>query len=140
MLEFKFNLSGSGVAAISPVSDTGNRGCKSRFPDHFRVVIGVKPRPTKIRKHKFFRKKYLIEWKSDFPWYGEAKDPNSSPKKRKIIINTSQSQKEMLDTLAHEALHALNYRKSEKYIRGAATSLASFLWRVGFRLKPSKNR
>ena len=58
-----------------------------------------------------------------------------SPKKRDpaIYLFADLSKKEGLDTCIHEALHAEFWGVSERKVERAATEIADFLWKLGYR-------
>ena len=103
--------------------------------------------PKKIRKHKFGRKKYNIRWKKlpDFSYkekggktvyytlYGLCDPP--SVKNRKIILNTHQGEASLLDSSIHEGFHALAIRMNHNKLTKSAGDIATFLWKMGWRLK-----
>lgn len=52
---------------------------------------------------------------------------------KKIKIDTSVEEDEMLDTIIHEALHACYWDLDEMAVSEAADSLAQLLWDCGYR-------
>ena len=94
----------------------------------------------KIKKHKIGRKTYHLAWKREVidddgdDVYGTTSHPAKKPV---IEVSTQQSEKEMLDTLVHEALHAVKFSRDENVIKVASKSISDFLWKVRFRIKPS---
>lgn len=50
-----------------------------------------------------------------------------------IVIRRGLPQKERLDVLIHEALHACRWYASEAWVNKTATQIAALLWRDGWR-------
>ena len=62
-------------------------------------------------------------------------------KKPEIVIHDDLDEYEELETLIHEALHALQFLLfSEKWVRRAAKQLATLLWRQGWRKKRTRKK
>lgn len=57
--------------------------------------------------------------------------------KRQIVVYKSRGQKERLDTLIHEGLHAIDPAATEKSVTTRANKLADLLWKAGYRRKTS---
>jgi hypothetical protein len=56
-----------------------------------------------------------------------------SRKERRIRIDKTLSDEELLETLIHEYLHAANPDKNEEWIEDPAEDLKNILWAFGFR-------
>lgn len=55
--------------------------------------------------------------------------------KRTISICTSIAGLEELDTICHELLHACQGYASEEHVAEVATTLATVLWQLGYRME-----
>jgi len=55
--------------------------------------------------------------------------------KRTISICTGVSGLEELDTICHELLHACQGYASEEHVAEVATTLATVLWQLGYRME-----
>lgn len=60
--------------------------------------------------------------------------------KRTVSICTSVSGVDRLDTELHEALHACQGYASEDHVAEVATTLATILWQLGYRLEDEHGR
>lgn len=76
--------------------------------------------------------KYKLEWVK-FEDFGECDPPDSE--NPTIKIDLRQGEKELLNSLIHEGLHAVKWNLHEKTVRKMADDLAKFLWRLGYRRK-----
>lgn len=84
-----------------------------------------------VRSHVFRGKRYAIKWRKLRGQVGSC-DPPTEPAKE-IIIDPSQGEFELLDTLVHEALHAVMWDAAEEAVEESATDIARLLWRMGYR-------
>lgn len=64
---------------------------------------------------------------------GKCDDP-STPNKAIRVLQSLRGEV-LLDTLIHEAMHAINWQTDEDIVHEAATDLARLLYRVGFRME-----
>jgi hypothetical protein len=55
--------------------------------------------------------------------------------KQQISVCTSMAGIDHLDTLIHEALHACQGFASEEHVAEVATTLATILWQLGYRME-----
>jgi hypothetical protein len=62
---------------------------------------------------------------------GECDDPTSPDKH--IKIKRGLSDRETLETVIHEALHAADWHKDESWIEQVAGDIGRLLWRLGYR-------
>lgn len=104
-------------------------------------------KPKRVRKTKLKGKKYLIKWqeledatiitKGGKQYKAKVYAVIDSPKEpeRELIINPEQSEKDLLDTICHEAGHSFWWYSPEKKIKRFGKDLATLLWATGFRLK-----
>lgn len=67
--------------------------------------------------------------------YGDMNDPGKA-EGRIIRIATWQGEKETLDTIIHEALHASLPLLDEVAVHETANDLSRLLWRLGYRRTP----
>ena len=88
-----------------------------------------------MKTHKFFGKNWRIvrDNKLAKGTYGYCEPPDHKGKRIKLPINLEE--RELLTYAIHEALHACCWWMSEEWVHPAATDIARFLWRLGFRLK-----
>lgn len=63
--------------------------------------------------------------------FGECDAP--STKGKEIRVRENQSEKDELETLIHEGLHACDWHKDEEWISDAARDLARFVYAQGWR-------
>ena len=61
-------------------------------------------------------------------WFGKCESAT-----RSITIESGHPQKQELDTLIHEMLHASLDPVDEQYVQQTATDIARVLWRLGWR-------
>lgn len=54
-------------------------------------------------------------------------------KKPRIVIRTNMKEKQELETLIHEMLHACDFAKTEWWIEEAGHDIATALWKLGWR-------
>lgn len=64
--------------------------------------------------------------------YGDCTDPGKADG-RLIRVRASQSERDMLDTIVHEALHACRAELAEEAVADTASDIARLLWRLGYR-------
>jgi hypothetical protein len=62
---------------------------------------------------------------------GTCEDPFEP--ERIIRIKQGMSEKETLDTIIHEILHAADWWKKEEWVENVATDITRTLWRLGYR-------
>ncbi len=95
---------------------------------------------TRIRTARLGGHPYRIEWvRPDILNVGECEtleyvdDPAEDAT---ISIDPQQTDHELMDTLIHEALHAIwRGAAAEDFVLHAARDIRRLLWRVGYRLK-----
>ena len=79
-------------------------------------------------------KRYRLRFvKLDPRTHGECDDPSTPGKE--IRIAKGIGEKETLDTIIHEALHAADWHKGEPWVEQVASDVARILWRLGYRRK-----
>lgn len=87
---------------------------------------------------KILGKRYRLRFKKlSSGVLGECDDPMKSGKE--IRIAQGIGEKETLDVIIHEALHAADWHKGEPWVEEVATDLARLLWRLGYRRKGSED-
>jgi hypothetical protein len=97
-------------------------------------------KPRKIKKAEIQGREYEVEWADDSrkgeTFFGmiELNDTDNLV----LTLNPKQSQKELIDTCAHELCHALLPKARHPRINRFSNELAELLWKIGFRLKKSK--
>lgn len=52
-----------------------------------------------------------------------------------MVRTDGVSERQLFDTLIHEALHACGWSASEKKVKRTANDISNFLWRLGYRRK-----
>ena len=85
------------------------------------VATNFKPKPP--LKIKVVERKLGREGAVGQCWQGE----------RLVEVDPRQPAKEYLDTVIHEILHELLPQRSEKFVLHAGNTLASTLWKLGYR-------
>lgn len=105
----------------------------------------------KVRKIKIATKKYKIWW-GPIPDYetfdrkgrvkrvdkvfGVCQSPKNAAKDRIILVNTKQTDKQLLNTLIHECFgHGYHWGWSEKKVIKFANQASDLLWKIGYRLR-----
>lgn len=92
-----------------------------------------------IKTHDFNTKRYKILWKkptksmAGFDAWGLCDDPESSDKT--ILISPNLEEFDFLTTCIDEAIHACNFSLDNDHVDKMSSSISSFLWRIGFRIK-----
>ena len=61
------------------------------------------------------------------------KDPKNQNVKERILIDERLRGRARLETIVHEALHALNPTHSEEHVTQQAFDIAKILWSLGYR-------
>lgn len=87
---------------------------------------------AKIRTHKFLDQQWNIVFDNrtgDSHAYCEA--PHK--KEKKIKLRKDLDERELMTYAIHESLHACFWFMSEEFVNRAASDIARFLWRLGFR-------
>lgn len=83
-----------------------------------------------VRTHTFNGRRYRIDiCGGKLDGYVDQYKLNS----RNMIIMAEPKTKAELETFIHEALHAENWRASEKVVQRVGKEIADFLWRLGYR-------
>jgi hypothetical protein len=90
--------------------------------DEKQITIKIKDKMWTVR---------LVKSKDMPRSYGECDDPSVS--KPEIWINRNLKQKDMLDTIIHEVLHATHPELSEESVGDTATIVANVLYKLGVR-------
>ena len=110
------------------------------------ALYGKKPSPAfkrelkkRVRAHDFVGHRYKIVWKKPSKALagGEAWglcEDNSAPEKT-MHINPNLSEYDFLTVCLDEAIHACNFSLDNDHVGEMASSMAYFLWRIGFRLE-----
>lgn len=87
-----------------------------------------------IRTHSFAGKRFRILWRRvDATSDGKCDSPATAGKK--IFIGPNLDEKDLLETVIHEATHASHFSLDESSVETSARDTASLLWRMGWRLK-----
>lgn len=93
----------------------------------------------KIKTHDFVSHRYKIVWKK--PTHKQAGgdawglcDDNGAPEKT-IRISPNLQEFDFLATCLDESIHACNFSLDNEHVDEMATSIAAFLWRIGFRIQ-----
>ncbi|MEK6880028.1 MAG: hypothetical protein AABY22_10490 [Nanoarchaeota archaeon] len=87
---------------------------------------------NKIKEQEFFHGKYKITWKKPYSCDGICFDPNI----KEIKINPNmRNSKQFLKILIDESIHANFWNLDNEIVYDASTSIANFLWDIGWRLK-----
>jgi len=69
-------------------------------------------------------------------YLGPLKEITDSPKRKhpEMCVRTANlSERTILDSIIHGALHASNWSKSEKVVERTANDVSRILWRLGYR-------
>lgn len=83
-----------------------------------------------IRSATFRGVRYRVDVDSELHGFALNQDV---PLEKEICVSSHLSPRAYLDCLLHEALHACFVNSPEQEIDRAATDLARFLWRLGYR-------
>ena len=86
-----------------------------------------------IRSAVFRGRRWLITWRKpgrDFD--GHCEPPNQHGKH--ICIGPRLDEKDLLETIIHEGLHASYWELTEDAVDEAARDITKVLWRMGWRL------
>jgi hypothetical protein len=59
-------------------------------------------------------------------------DAPTNPKKE-ILIDNRLVDRELLEVLLHEMMHAVDWQKSEEFITWQARDISTVLWKLGYR-------
>lgn len=62
---------------------------------------------------------------------GKCEDPREPG--RVIRVKQGMSEKETLEVVIHEILHAADWHKSEEWVEAVAIDITRTLWRLGYR-------
>lgn len=84
-----------------------------------------------VRSHVFRGKRYRIAWRKPRGCVGSCDAPDTPGKV--IYIDPQQGEYDILETITHEAWHALDWDKAEEAVEENARCLARLLWRMGYR-------
>jgi len=81
-----------------------------------------------VKTHSFQGTRYELLWASDVD--GFLEEPGEP---RALMVNDKLPPKQLLETLIHEAMHAIEPRMTEKRVDRISGELTRFLWRLGYR-------
>jgi len=84
-----------------------------------------------IRTHRFNGIRFTVDFE---PQHGSCTN-TEGPHHEIAIYGGLQENKRTLELLIHEALHAIDWDKTEDTVTIAAREISGFLWRIGYRLK-----
>jgi hypothetical protein len=70
--------------------------------------------------------------------HGECDPPET--RNKEIRIEKRLGEKETLDVIIHEILHASDFYKTEDWIEPVASDIARILWRLGYRRKTEEEQ
>ena len=84
-----------------------------------------------IKSHEFVQGKYEIIWKKPRGCQGMCSDP----KDRKIWLNPNMDDLETLRVTLDESIHACLWPIDNDYVYDMSSSMADFLYKLGFRLE-----
>lgn len=79
-------------------------------------------------------KRYRLEFTRLRGKDGDCDDPRT--KGKTLRIHKGLSEKDTLETVIHEALHAADWHKDEPWVDHVSRDIARILWRLGWR-RPS---
>ena len=90
---------------------------------------------AKIKSHDFAGHRYKVIWKKPLAKdaWGLCED-NTAPEKT-MHVSPNLKEYDFLSTCLDEAIHASNFSLDNEHVGEMASSIASFLWRIGFRLE-----
>ena len=86
-------------------------------------------RRRKVKTHTFNGKRYGI-------YFGPLKGVTDVCRRANLelfVRTVGTSERDILDTTIHEALHACDWDASESKVKKTATDISRFLWRLGYR-------
>ena len=92
-----------------------------------------------VRVHDFSGHRYKIVWKKPTKElaggdaWGLCED-NKAPEKT-IHIDPNLDEFDFLTTCLDEAIHGCNFTLDNEYVAEMSSSIANFLWRIGFRME-----
>lgn len=88
-----------------------------------------------VIRTKFRGKTYrvAIEKRLKRPTLGISSAPWKHKRYRRIHVDESQTGKDLLEVLIHEALHACYWDLDEEAIDEAGVDIAQMLWKFGYR-------
>ncbi len=87
----------------------------------------------KVRQHTFCGVRYDIDIYN--PYAATCDPPHEEPCRRIALTNGIKYDRETLELLIHESLHACNWPATEAKVEDTAHDIAKFLWRIGYRLE-----
>lgn len=58
---------------------------------------------------------------------------NPKTKRKRIIVASDLTERDELETVIHEMLHAADWSKDEEWVTEAGADIARALWRLGWR-------
>lgn len=79
-------------------------------------------------------RRWRFEWfrrRRNGPVWGECDPPDAPGKTIRVAYN--QPEKELLDTVIHEVMHAADWHRTEEWVGEFGTDLSNALWRLGYR-------
>ena len=85
----------------------------------------------KIRSHTFRGKRWLIRFVEKADEWGSCEEPTGVDKT--MFLSPKLKRLDALDTTIHESLHACFWDIDEEVVEKAASDIARFLWRLGYR-------
>ena len=93
----------------------------------------------KIKSHDFAGNRYKVIWKKPIAKdTGGLCEDNTAPEKT-MHVSPNLKEYDFLSTCLDEAIHASNFSLDNEHVGEMASSIASFLWRIGFRLEEDED-
>jgi hypothetical protein len=86
-----------------------------------------------VRTHTFNGKSHRIIVR---PLDGLCVNSEKDERDHELYILTSLKDKNGLITALHEAMHASDFKASEKKVDRMSKEIGTFLWRIGYRWRP----
>lgn len=83
---------------------------------------------------------YKIYWESIPPkeeCYGYATPPTR--KNQRVVLDKRMTEREKLEFVPHEIMHSYFFDIDEDAIKKCANTIGKYLYKIGFRLKKSKD-
>jgi len=64
---------------------------------------------------------------------GDCQAPRTDGRPRRIRVADDQSEKDIMETVIHEAVHGCGWHIDEEFVEKAARDMTRLLWRLGYR-------
>ena len=87
------------------------------------------------KSHCFNGKRYRILWRKARLAQGSCDSPKTPASNRNIFVNPNGTEKDRINVLIHETIHACVWNLDEDTVKQTADDITNFLYKCGLRFE-----